>query len=442
MVNNQIMSKRIKNVNWYYSLKEKNNSKGLFADYPRNVIRGKMLVCWDFYDEVEHKTHRLYTLFKNYIEFALYHFSLPEHMRCFYEIILGENPQKPHFDLDISLSKYNLSEMDVNKILENLVQAIIITLDQKDVKINLEKHICIYQSHGIDKFSFHIVINNYCHTNNEEAKAFYEEVMTKLSPEYIKWIDRQVYSITQQFRCLGSQKHGTNRVKNFIPVWNFQNKTIHHQYEEETDSEKRLFLIQLNESIVSARTSECTLLPPFRKFTDVDTTYTANEDIDMDEAKEAMNLLAKSGGINWKSSKNPFRFDRIEGPFVVLKRVKSSRCRICKRIHEHQNPYLWIANDGAVYYHCRRAPPEKKLFVGKLARAVSSNSSEEEEPTLKNMKPVCNNFILNNIKNAQNMAKSTTKYGKKVKEVLSDDAEVPLGADINKNIKKNFNLYK
>jgi len=432
------MYKKIKNVNWYYSLKDHGNSKGLFSVYPRNTVKNKLLVCWDFFDSSDNKSRRYYSLFKNYIDFALYHFKLKENIRCFYEIILGEKPQKPHFDLDIDMNE--LGEKDIQTIFNDLIISIIDVLDKKNIKINLEKDVCVYTSHGKDKYSFHVVINNYCHADNDEAKGFYLEVCKNLPHEYVnrKWVDSSVYSITQQFRCLGSHKLNSDRTKIFQETWMYKNKVIHHKYVEEADSKKQLFLIQLNESLVGARTSECELLPSYRNFSDEIVSYTASEDINMEEAKEAMNLLAASAGIKWRSSKNPFAFDKIEGPFVILKRLKSSRCKICKRIHEHQNPYLWISTDKSVYYHCRRAAADKKLFIGNLVIEPEENGIIEEVE----VKPVCNNFILNNIERAKNIAKTINGNTKKVvKAIIDVDSKVELHDDINDNAKNNLKLF-
>ncbi len=435
------MHKRIKDINWYYSLKDHSETKGLFSIYPRNTILNKNLICWDYYNESENKNQRLYAFFKTYIDFAFFHFTLQQPIRCFYELVLGENPQKPHFDIDIDLKDKHISETEVQNILENLITSIIETLHEKNINISLEKDVCVYTSHGENKYSFHVIINNYCHSNNNEAKGFYLEVCKKLPEEYklYSWIDPKVYSITQQFRCLGSQKCGSSRIKTFHETWKFKGNIIKHIYEEQTNNPKRLFLIQLNESLISARTSECDVLPPFGNISsENNTTYLSSDDINMDEAKEAMILLAKSAGIRWKNPKNPFRFDRIEGPFVILKRVKSSKCRICKRIHEHQNPYLWISNDKSVYFDCRRTSSDKKLLIGKL---VSSIDEIEEEEEINPLSPLCNNFIINNIDKARNMANMSTKYSKKIVEKICGDSEIPYIKQIQNNAKEKLQLF-
>ena len=40
-------------------------------------------------------------------------------------------------------------------------------------------------------------------------------------------------------------------------------------------------------------------------------------------------------------------------------------CKLCHRIHEHQNPYLFVVgHEKHVYFDCRRHPEGKKLYIG------------------------------------------------------------------------------
>jgi hypothetical protein len=96
--------------------------------------------------------------------------------------------------------------------------------------------------------------------------------------------------------------------------------------------------------------------------------YIESEDIDIKDATAALNLVAAAGKINVEDSRFPYKFLGINGPIVMLKRTKASCCKICNRVHEHENPYLVVVGDEkAVYFHCRRAPDNKKLYLGKLA---------------------------------------------------------------------------
>ena len=376
--------KLLNNVKWYYYLKTKVDDNktiyGLFEDNPRMSLGNKLVISWSYYDSSANTTQRLYAVFKNYIEFTKYMWKLSQHMRCFYELILGEYPQKPHFDLDLE----NMTDEKVNEVFNTLINIIIKVLKEHNINLDYSRDICIYSSHGGNKKSYHIVINHYCHANNKEAKAFYYEVIENLPKEYFenKWVDPAVYSETQQFRTFASQKVGTERTKVLNTTWYLNGEKIVHKYDEEGDDEKMFFMIQLEESLVHARTSVCTILPPFETPETFQVgNFTASDDITYEEAKEAMEMLAQKGNMTWDNRANPYAFDKIEGPFVVLKRMRPSRCKICYRIHHNQNPYLCITPDKNIYFHCRRAAKGKKWHIGKLVTVEGALDDEEVPKT-------------------------------------------------------------
>ena len=420
-------------VKWYYRLKDnenegnesnetsnpekqkpetesKRNKRGLFNDHPRNTLYGKFLTCLTFADKKLDKkdTMLLYAVFNSYLDFIIYYFNFPAELRCFYEIILGEYPNKPHFDMDMSIHE------PYEQVFNDLINSIINTLKEKDITLNLEKDFCIYTSNKDEKISYHIVINNYCHSNNKEAKAFYFNVMNKLPPEYFAkgWIDKSVYSPTQQFRTLGSHKIGSKRYKTLLHHWSFllvkddgtkEMINVKHFFDEKEladcvigeEKEKRRFLLEFEESLITARVSSCFMIPSYEVpeiYEKTKRNYVAGNDIDYDEAMAALTLLAHTSGTIPEDRSFPYRLDRLSGPFVVLKRMKPSHCKLCNRIHHHQNPYLLIVPENKnVFFHCRRAPATRNLYVGCLLSEAekegaaspqgcnSSNSNKETE---------------------------------------------------------------
>lgn len=397
-------------VKWYYRLKDnenegnesnsekqkpetesKKNKRGLFNDHPRNTLYGKFLTCLTFADKKLDKkdTMLLYAVFNSYLDFIIYYFNFPPELRCFYEIILGEYPNKPHFDMDMSIHE------PYEQVFNDLINGIIATLKEKDITLNLEKDFCIYTSNKDEKISYHIVINNYCHNNNKEAKAFYFNVMNKLPPEYFAkgWIDKSVYSPTQQFRTLGSHKIGSKRYKTLLHTWKFFNTeqnvevNVKHFFDEKEladcvtveEKEKRRFLLEFEESLITARVSSCFMIPSYEVpeiYEKTKRSYVAGSDIDYDEAMAALTLLAHMSGTIPEDRSFPYRLDRLSGPFVVLKRMKPSHCKLCNRIHHNQNPYLLIVPENKnVFFHCRRAPATRNLYVGCLLSEAQKEDS-------------------------------------------------------------------
>ena len=370
-------------VRWYYYLLPKTdaskNAKALFSTHPRATLLNKFIVCWDYFDRNTKKESKLYGVFENYLNFAKFFLQVNPDLRSFFEIILGERLQKPHFDIDMELTEEQLSENLSEKVLEDLISTLKILIPE----LSLEKDVCIYSSHSqngnSNKRSYHVVINHYCHTNNKEAKAFYYSVMKFLPKEYFDngWVDHAVYSKTQQFRIYQSKKLHSDRTKVFHESWYFKGEIVKHIYDEVAENEDMQFLINLDESLVSARPGTCKLLlsfaipEEFRKNKEFET----GENVEYDLAMEAISLFAHSIGTTPESSNFAYVFDRVEGPFVILKRRKPSKCRLCLRVHNHQNPYLFITPDTLnVFFHCRRAPQNKKLYIGCLL-------SEEEKTT-------------------------------------------------------------
>lgn len=389
----------IRNHKWYYRLKPDGNNKALFTDYPRNTLTNKFLVCWEFVDtNASNKKIKLYGMFPNYLDFAKFFIKLGNNVRSFYEIVLGENRQKPKFDLDMPV------ETEEN-VLEDLISAILETLEEKGIHLLLEKDVCIYSSHGEDKKSYHVVINSFCHVNNIEAKAFYKEVMKKL-PQYEngKWIDRAVYSKTQQFRTYGSCKAGTKRFKKLDRTWHYKGKEIVHVSPEQAEDGDHAFLINFEESLITARVSNCMVLPNF--YVEEKKEYQQGIDVEMDMAMEAMQLISSIAGCNFGDPQFPYELDRLEGPFVVLKRLRPSNCVLCKRTHQNQNPYLLITPEKYVFFHCRRAAADKKWYLGCL----------KKDDEIRDEKQVAVHWTKDKLLRLQNMAQGAVPKKEKIEK--------------------------
>jgi len=410
----------INGVKWYYRLKEKevdgHIQKGLFNDNPRNTLTKSLIVDHTslIHDQNKEKRElRLYTVFKSYLEYGIYQMRLAQHERCFYEIILGESAQKPHFDIDMGKT-----EIDGDLVVDNLVGCIINVLQEKGVTIELDKDIMLFTSHGEGKQSYHLIVDNYCHANNVEARAFYDQVTDKMDSSYKVWIDQSVYSPTQQFRIVGSQKTGTTRVKTLSKSWIYKGNIIEHKYPEKPDSPEHEFVMQLESSIIGF-TGNCKFLPPFEPHPDRIKNYVDSEDLSKEDALDAIKLVAAAGKITIDDSRFPYKIIGINGPIVMLKRTKPSRCRICQRVHQNENPYLLVVGDEKnVYFHCRRSPENKKLFLGKLnpspdkVNTVEKVETEETEE-LKTLEKIKINWTSNIIDRVKRVAEEDNKTKKK-----------------------------
>lgn len=374
----------IEDHKWYRYLVPKHAGRldpGLLDEHPVFTITTKLIVCMVSYiHSYGPEPVHLFAIFDEYWDFGRYQQKFVPEQRCFFEIILGELLQKPHFDIDINLIEHPNIQGD--QVIDNLIQTLITLFNDQGIQLNLASDILLYTSHGLNKRSYHVVINNYCHRSNQEAKLLYEAVVQKMKPELAFFVDKAVYSPRQQFRIIGSQKLGSGRPKMFNETWTYQNTPITYQYVESPDDEGHKMMMQLEASLVS-NTTNCKVLSCWSQPKPPPVIPEFQEDLPREMALRALQLCANLTGMSYQDYRFPYRLAEIKGDLVMLKRVRPSRCRICNRIHEHENPYLIVVGpERTVYFHCRRAPDSQRLLVGKLEPYDASHPKDEIYPEI------------------------------------------------------------
>ena len=361
-------------------LKRGFRQRGLLDDHPSDTLTNHLLI-----NVVTLEKKRYFAIFPSYLEFARYQLRLDPNKKWFFETILGDRSQKPHFDIDIDLTKY--PDVVGSDVIDNLIDAIFEILSEADVEIKIESDLLVFTSHGPIKQSYHVVIDHYMHLNNLEAKAFYHKVLEKMDPELSGFVDPAVYSSKQQFRIVYSQKPGSGRIKTLSEKWTYHDEEIEYQYVQEPRDDLHKVLLQLEASLVS-HTSNCLPLPNFIQVDDNGRVLGKSsdayfeEDLSRDLAMKALKLLAETAGLSIGDRRFPYRFIGISGGIISLLRVHPSRCRICNRIHENENPYLFIIGaEYTVFFNCRRN--RKNFLVGKLG----NQGDEDEEDDDSNSTP-------------------------------------------------------
>ena len=337
--------------------------RGLLDDHPSDTLTNHLLV-----NVVTLEKKRYFAIFPSHLEFAKYQARLDPDKKWFFETILGDRSQKPHFDIDIDVKKY--PDVIGEDVVNNLVDAIFEILSEADVEIRIDSDLLLFTSHGPTKQSYHLVIDHYMHLNNLEAKAFYHKVLEKMDPELSEFVDPAVYSSKQQFRIVYSQKPGSGRIKTLSEKWTYHDEEIVYQYVQEPRDDLHKMLLQLEASLVS-HTSNCLPLPNFIQVDDNGRVLGKSSDSYFDEnlsrdiAMKALKLLAETAGLSINDTRFPYRFIGVSGGIISLLRIHPSRCRICNRIHENENPYLFIIGaEYTVFFNCRRN--RKNFLVGKL----------------------------------------------------------------------------
>lgn len=360
---------------WYFRLVRGDTYKrarALMDDYTLNELCQHLVICYAP-DKLPNNNSnynnqiRIYAFFESYIEFYNYMKNFKLKDLSFYEVIFGEFPQKPHFDVDIDINEFseNYPGENVDDATNEIKDSIITACSELIPDLNIEKDILFYTSHGSHKRSFHLVINNKCHDNNKESKAFFSAVVSKIN-KYTSFIDSGVYSPRQQFRIINNQKSGSNRPKIFHEQFTYLGVNYIHKYAEDVPTTSIKEVTQLYESLASF-TSGCTKLPSLiepREYSYSD--LSAYADLTDQVVDYCMKLLSE------KLEYIPFTVKDVKGHYILLTRDAPSFCTICKRTHDTEHPYMYIIN-GKVYFDCRRSKDHaegNKLFLGYYAMTL------------------------------------------------------------------------
>lgn len=366
---------------WYYRLvksREEGKARAVMEDYNLATINKKLVVAYtpgklfgrDFLNQ-QGDANRIYTVFDSYVKFYKYLDNFP--VKHFHEVIFGDLPQKIRFDIDLDIEQFKekypeekISEA-ASYLLHFVLSGIDIVLTSRGIKINPERDFLIFTSsdYNIEKYSYHIIVDNYYHENNIEARAFCMEVIKEI-PKYSEFIDKGVYNSKQHFRMIKSCKYGSTRVKKFCSKFEYNQINYVHQYTEEQLDDKDLSLFL--SSLISF-TSGSDILPPFAPVKKI-IEYGIENDISEEIANNAMELLEQI-----LKNDSPFEIQEIKGSLIILKRLGPSYCPVCKKIHDKQHPYM-IVSRSKVLWNCRRNDPGKHFTVGFIDSRKFENIKE------------------------------------------------------------------
>lgn len=403
-----------KRQKWYNRL----IGEGLFSENAREKLDGRLIVC--NHNNSGTRLVRMFSVFNNSQDFYQYQSDIDYQYKTFLEVILGEVKQKQHFDVDITadmlesfgikkeeiailkhadehqrlqlqkmmvtrlpgneiseiLAKNQppitsppdekmltmatkLYDMIVNTILEQIIESIHDEYLSRGFQLTLDRNFAIYTSHSYYKRSFHIIIDGYCHNNNLECKMIYECVAKRLILGVAKFVDSKVYSGIQQFRLLHNQKPGSNRPKKVLTTF----KDLFGDKSREVSIDMKLTTGSVKEfqrSLITY-TADCKL---FNLNLSVDSqgksknmTFIGQElsEIQVDKSLELLPAAGYPDGS--------VIVEKVEGVFIILRRKAPTYCRLCKRTHNSENPYLFVFYN-TVYLDCRRHHENKKQCLG------------------------------------------------------------------------------
>lgn len=306
--------------------------------------------------------------------------------RCYHECIFGYLPQKLYFDLDIPL-KINNSPSEFVPVLGGFRQSeeiwglseddseyAMLTLINSIIKIcpsiKLED-IMIFNSHGPSKRSYHIVVDNWYVPNARSNKYFFSKVM-EIYPENLKrCVDHGLYKNVQSFRIYGCHKWNSTRIKTLD-----SNSKWQHCFNDEIITDRHLeFLILFNSLITNC--SYCNILPIT---VPIEQKIYETFQISDDNVINILNMCATNESLDsYECQEFPYRVLEVNDNLISLGRNTPTYCKMCKRTHEHENPFIYIDRNGSVYFDCRRNEHKQKIKIGEIKVNIPVKEETKEE---------------------------------------------------------------
>ena len=357
------MTTTVYDVRFYYRYISKDGKNGL--DREEGLTPFSFVVCWE--RVTQRGTFRLFTFFDSVVNFTSWLYNkVPGKEWTFHEVIREDTIQKVRFDIDIELkdltSRYRLvphQQPPLKELGERVQSSLIKAIQIVIPHIDLSRDILICDSTDETKFSRHVILPNHSTADSNNALEYFKMIIRHCSPEAIQFIDEGVYSSKHNLRLLGSVKTGTRRRKVLMERWMLDGEVIAYKYPQEPRTEKAKFALQMSESAVT-NAFGCEILPyieTVRKRID--------KDIEDQLAHDVLKFYAERMGADVNAEGFPYTLTGVAGNFVLLKRERPTKCPICLRPHENENPYLIVSGETRkVSFSCRRSP--KLFFVGEM----------------------------------------------------------------------------
>lgn len=356
---------------WYYYFVKQEDPTKRYLLTDLNIPVNSLIICQE-----PKKGERRYALFNSYLEFHNYIFeNIEVEEFTFYEIILGNRPQKIYLDFDIKPSptesiqdliiKAHISvNTTINKIKEMLPQI-------KD------ENVIVCNSNANYKLSYHIIIDRHCFQTSKENKEFYKNLTANLEIPYLP--DHNLYSSMQNFRIYGSHKPGelhmrTKRLDLDLNRW------------KNPDPENEITsYIQTYLATLVTNTSYCKYLPTPEQTEDMSSNYSNTSLLSEEEIEKATEIFRKYHGEPF-----PYTQSNALGNNIFYKRLFPSHCEFCNKTHSRQIPYLSITTiNKDVYLSCKNSKEKGKL-IGSLKYA--NRKLIKKPPSQPKVKPLIPEF--------------------------------------------------
>lgn len=175
---------KILGVTWYPSILHK---YGLLKGIGEDIVEENFNVCFQMPDQND-KKRRYFASFNNYLDFLHLLKQIPMNHWYFFEIILGNQPQKLYFDIDIKISDLSpdikSAAIFSQELINELVTRIVSIFAEYNYHLNVNKNILLFSSSDDRKISYHIIVDGYAVSNYQENYLLVSRILADL-PENI-----------------------------------------------------------------------------------------------------------------------------------------------------------------------------------------------------------------------------------------------------------------
>ena len=352
-------------IKWYQTYKSNEKKNGLLDHHSKQYVNECKVITAE-----NSKGTYMYALLRSHVDIFHYIISLDTNHRIFSERIDENACQKPRFDIDIDNDKIppeyaNNRDEFGHRVKDLVIETVIKVLKEDNIDIDLTRDILVYNSHGDDKLSYHILVNNYMHSNCHEAGAFYNkiiksnELLDKYDSDGI--IDSSIYHKNHSLRILHCRKRLNLRVKKFEKEFSYKGDKYTHIIDLEFLSKEHEDLNIFAQSLITY-VSGCKILPIYALEKKVFTS-----DIELDEYKKDELMLLLCLKMRFELEDLPYEIFNMSGSLVRLKRTRIHMCPLCNRNHDPNTfPYLCVTCNRYVYWGCGRKKGHK-LYLGELS---------------------------------------------------------------------------
>ena len=358
-------------------------------------------------DDVPHSNSHLFTLdyvypnsdkvskryFRSdFIELFLFLEDIPPEQRIFYEYIEGPL-RKPYFDIEYEYDDVDKSTAvsNFNQIIDRVLFGIRTEFESKSVPYSQERDCIILSSHGPNKLSVHIIINNFffnkCDRKNTSNVFHFAQAVRKHVPQNL-WtfhhndsnhstIDPSVYSSGREFRLIWNTKLNKNR---FLDVDGSTgiNARFPRLPGDPTNMDERLSKLRLFEACLITAVSNCKLLPDWAPVNDNKHTN-PSKTLNNSQFNHMIDVFEQSQYSDiWRIDDNRYSTSSC----YLLPRHKPFLCPIHHRNHDSNNAIMSIGYDSNIYIRCFAEGPNSTVCIGKDIQVDNDDEEYSDDELL------------------------------------------------------------